>query len=139
MLSDYPTWETAEVSERNVELHRRAIEAFNARDTDALIELFDPQIEYHSAMTTPGGADYRGHDGMRRYFDDLEDAWGDEFRVEPEAYFDLGEHTLLLYVALRTWQAERRGCRDGFRPGVQVAGRPHRVPQGLPPERGRAQ
>jgi hypothetical protein len=24
----------------------------------------------------------------------MEDAWGDEIRAEPEAYFDLGEHTL---------------------------------------------
>lgn len=99
MLPDNPTWETAEVSETNVDLHRRVIKAFNARETDAIIEMFDPQIEYHSAMTTPGGAVYHGHDGMRRYFGDLEDAWEDEFRAEPEAYFDLGEHTLLFYVA----------------------------------------
>jgi hypothetical protein len=33
------------VSEQNVELHRRLIEAYNARDTEKLIALCDPQIE----------------------------------------------------------------------------------------------
>jgi len=34
----------------------------------------------------------------RRFFRDIEDAWGDETRMEPEAYFDLGEDTLLFLV-----------------------------------------
>jgi ketosteroid isomerase-like protein len=38
------------------------------------------------------GAVY-GHDDLPRYFRDLADAW-DEIRGEPEAYLDLGEHTL---------------------------------------------
>jgi hypothetical protein len=28
----------------------------------------------------------------------MEDAWGDEIRVAPEAYFDLGEHTLVFHL-----------------------------------------
>ena len=27
----------------------------------------------------------------------FEDGWGDELRVEPEAYFDLGEHTVTFH------------------------------------------
>jgi ketosteroid isomerase-like protein len=86
------------VSEQNVELHRRLIAAFNARDLEAIIAKSDPQIEYDSMMTVPGGDVYRGHEGMRRYFRDMQDAWGDEIRAEPEAYFDLGQHTLAVYV-----------------------------------------
>ena len=86
------------MSEQNVELHRREIEAFNARDIEAFISLSDPQIEFYSAMTTPGGAVYHGHDGLRKWLGDLEDAWGDELRVEPEAFFDVGEHTLAFQV-----------------------------------------
>src|SRR5687767_10944063 len=48
----------APVSDKNVELHRRGIEAFNARDIEAFIALSDPQIELRSSMTTPGGAVY---------------------------------------------------------------------------------
>jgi ketosteroid isomerase-like protein len=87
------------VSHQNVELHRRLVEAFNAHVVEASIALSDPSIELHSVMTEPGGAVYHGHDGLRRYLEDLEDAWRDEIRVEPEAFFDLGEHTLLFYVA----------------------------------------
>jgi ketosteroid isomerase-like protein len=86
------------VSEHNVELHRGILRAFNTGDLEALIANCDPQIEYHSTMTVPGGATYHGHDGMRRYFRDMQDAWGDEIRAEPEAYFDLGEHTLAFYL-----------------------------------------
>ena len=86
------------MSEQTVGLHRRAIGAFNARDFDGFIAFCDPGIELHSAMTVPGGAGYRGHDGVRRWIGDLEDAWGDELRIEPEAFFDLGEQTVVWQV-----------------------------------------
>ena len=35
---------------------------------------------------------------MRRWHHDQEDAWGKEVRLEPEAYFHLGERTLVFYV-----------------------------------------
>ena len=81
------------MSERNVELHRRAIAAFNLRDVEPFVAIADPGIEFHTAYAEIGGV-YHGHDGLRRYFGDIEDAWEGEIRVEPEAYFDLGEHTL---------------------------------------------
>jgi ketosteroid isomerase-like protein len=87
------------VSEENVELHRRALVAFNARDIEAFIATADPQIEAHSVFAAVGGMTvYHGHDGMRKWHRDLEDAWGDEIRVAPEAYFDCGEHTLVFGV-----------------------------------------
>ena len=98
LRSPLATRETVEVSVGNVELHRRAVEAFHARDVEAFIAHLDPSVEYHSVMTVPGGAVYHGHDGVRRYFEDFKDAWGDEFRVEPEAFFDLDEHTLMFYL-----------------------------------------
>lgn len=39
-----------------------------------------------------------GHDGLREWLQDFEDVWGGEIRIEPEVYFDLGEHTLLFLV-----------------------------------------
>ena len=86
------------MSERNVELERRWIEAFNARDIEAYIALCDPSIELHPMLEgAVGNADYQGHDGMRQLHRDLEDVW-DEFRIEPEAYFELGEYTLTFFV-----------------------------------------
>jgi hypothetical protein len=71
---------------------------FNAGDVEAFIACLDPSVQYHSAITVPGGAVYHGHDGVRKYFGDFKDAWGDEFHVEPEAFFDLGEQTLVFYL-----------------------------------------
>jgi ketosteroid isomerase-like protein len=98
------------VSERNVQLTRRLAATFNAHDIEAVIASCDPSIEFHAAVAAVGGV-YRGHDGLREYFRDLEEAWAGDIQVEPEAYFDLGEHTLLFH--------ELRG--RGRHSGVEVA------------------
>jgi hypothetical protein len=51
-------------------------------DDDALVALSDPQIEVHSVFAAVGGAVYQGHDGVRRWQQDLEESWSGEFRVE---------------------------------------------------------
>jgi ketosteroid isomerase-like protein len=86
------------VSEQNVELHRRANEAFNSRDVDAYLEYCDPEIELHTAVTGPGPAVYHGHAGVRRWHKEIADAFGGEIRIEPEAFFDCGEHTISFHV-----------------------------------------
>jgi ketosteroid isomerase-like protein len=86
------------VSRENVELQRRYIAAFNARDVEAFIARCDQNIEFHSVFAAVGGAVYHGHDGLRTWHRDFEDTWGGEIRLEPEAYFDLGDHTLGFYV-----------------------------------------
>jgi ketosteroid isomerase-like protein len=106
------------VSEQNVEHHRRAYEAFNAADMDEFITYCDPSMEFHSVFAALGGAVYRGHDGVREWRSDLEDVWGKDIHVEPQAYFDLGEHTLALYVV------RARGLQSGAdvaMPNAQVA------------------
>ena len=95
------------MSERNVELHRRVIDAYNARDVEAFIAWCHPEIEIHSAFAAVGGAIYHGHDGMREFFRDFEEVWGDQVHIEPEVYFDLGESTLFFYVL------HGRGRRSG--------------------------
>ena len=99
------------MSERNVELTRRVVEAFNARDIEAIIAYCDPSIEYHSVLAGAVGTIYFGHDGLRAWHRDFEEVWSDDIRLEPEAYFDLGEHTLAFFVF---------GGR-GQRSGVEVA------------------
>ena len=88
------------MSERNIEQYRRWFEAYNARDTERLIEYCDPAIELHSVFAVAGGAIYRGHDGMRKLHQDLRDVWGDEIRLDPERYFDLGDR-VLVFALLR--------------------------------------
>jgi hypothetical protein len=59
------------MSERNVELYRRLLEAFNARNIEAIIAYVDPSIEFHSTFAAVGAAVYHRHDGMRSHDPDL--------------------------------------------------------------------
>jgi hypothetical protein len=86
------------MSRENVERLRRFIEAFNTRDVERYLAYFDPTGEFHSAFAAIGGEVYHGHDGIRRYHRDMQDAWGQQLRIEPEAHFDLGETTLSFWA-----------------------------------------
>jgi ketosteroid isomerase-like protein len=86
------------MSAQNVDLHRHHIDAFNAREIEALIAYSDPGVELHSTFAMVGGAVYHGHEGLRQWLRDTEEVWGEEIRVEPEVYFDLGERTLMFNV-----------------------------------------
>jgi hypothetical protein len=62
--------------------------AFNERYADALVAVCDPSIEVHSVFAAIGGAIYHGHDEVRKWLRDIQEAWS-QFRVESEANFDL--------------------------------------------------
>ncbi|MEA2428276.1 MAG: hypothetical protein QOF37_1904 [Thermoleophilaceae bacterium] len=85
------------VSEANVELARRAFEAFATRDLKALLEVLDEDVEFLpvTANLTTGGMPYRGHEGIRSYFDDVARVWA-ELRVYPTDYRDLGDTVVAL-------------------------------------------
>jgi ketosteroid isomerase-like protein len=102
------------MSKRNVELMRRFADAWNSRDIETIVACCDPDIEVHSAFSALGVGVYHGHDGVRDWLRDLEDAWGEGFRIEPEAFFDLGEHTLVFAV----WRG--RGRSSGAEVAMQA-------------------
>jgi ketosteroid isomerase-like protein len=99
----------------NVELMRRWFGAVNADDIDAAIAVCDPSGVFISTLAVGEAAVYHGHDGMRSYFGELAESWGDEFHLEPEAYFDLGEHTLAFSVA------QGRGRHSGAKVVMAIA------------------
>jgi hypothetical protein len=103
------------MSHQNVDLLRRVVAAYNARDIEAFVAYCDPRIEFHSAFAAVGGEVYHGHDGLRKWHRDVEDVWGDAVRVEPETYFDLGEQTLIFYVL------HGRGKHSGVEVAMPVA------------------
>jgi ketosteroid isomerase-like protein len=85
------------VSEANVELARRAFDAFAERDVEALLELMHPELEFLpvTANLTTGGLPYRGRAGIRRYIEDVARVW-DELRVYPSEFRDLGDTVVAL-------------------------------------------
>ena len=60
------------MSQENMEIVRRAVAAFNARNRNELLGLMDPEIEYQSLMEQKI---YRGLDGMVQYRDDVDACW----------------------------------------------------------------
>jgi ketosteroid isomerase-like protein len=95
------------MSQENVEIVRAFTEAFNAHDIETLVACCDPEVVFHSTFAAVGGEVYYGHDGLREWHRDLEDAWRGRIRSEPEAYFDLGQH-ILTFTTLHG-----RGKRSG--------------------------
>jgi ketosteroid isomerase-like protein len=59
-----------------LDIARRLFDAIARKDLAALLELTDADVEWESffALGEEGGK-YRGHPGIRRYVDDLNDAW----------------------------------------------------------------
>ncbi len=64
------------MSQENVELAGQVLDALARRDLAHLIAFADPEVQWHSffAALDEGGV-YRGHDGIRQYVSDLNDAW----------------------------------------------------------------
>jgi ketosteroid isomerase-like protein len=68
------------MSEQSDEPVRRFAEAITRCDTDAALLVCDPEVEFLSVLAVDGKA-YVGHEGIRRYFDDIESAW-EQWRVD---------------------------------------------------------
>src|SRR4029453_9610309 len=87
------------MSPENVELHHRAIEAFNRRDLETWLELADERVEFVPLNLELEGGSYRDHAGVRRFWADYLTVFP-HFTVEADEVRDLGEVTLAL-VQLR--------------------------------------
>jgi ketosteroid isomerase-like protein len=60
------------MSEENLELAQQGLDAFNRRDIDAFLALCDPDVELTSRLLeVDGGIPYRGHDGVRTWWENL--------------------------------------------------------------------
>jgi ketosteroid isomerase-like protein len=77
------------MSEENVELGYRALDAVNRRDLDALLELMDEDVESVSRIVAMEGG-LHGHDGVRRWWKGWFDAFPD-YRMEVVEMRDGGD------------------------------------------------
>jgi ketosteroid isomerase-like protein len=85
-------------AEDQAEIVRRAFAAFTLRDVDSLLELMHEDVEFLPEGTTSligQTASYRGHQGIRDYFDDVARVWL-ELRVIPARYRSDGPYVMVL-------------------------------------------
>jgi uncharacterized protein len=85
------------MSEENVEQVRRGYEAFARGDVDAVLELLDPDVDWHPAIAPILGVEtIRGREAVRRFLTrDLFEGF-DQFRAEPLSFEDLGDFVLVM-------------------------------------------
>jgi hypothetical protein len=96
------------MAERVLELYRHAYDLFNERDWDAFVALMDHEIVVESRLVAMEGA-YQGHEGLRRWWDDVFQILPD-YRVEVLEARRLGEGAL----------AHIRGTGSGAAGGAPV-------------------
>jgi ketosteroid isomerase-like protein len=100
------------VSQENVDLVRRCVDAYNRGDLEALRALSDPDIELDwSASRGFVAGVYRGFDEFQRFWTDYFDAF-EEITSEPDSFIDTGESVVVPNVV------HMRG-----RDGVEVSAR----------------
>jgi ketosteroid isomerase-like protein len=99
------------MSQENVEVVRRAIEAYSSHDLDAHLLLMDSEVEMTSRLI--GLGTYLGHDGVREY-------WQDIFRTLPDLHVEIQELQDLGDLVLATLRLRGHGT-DSAAPFDEVA------------------
>jgi len=98
------------MSQENVEIVERGWAAWVRGDLDALLELFDPAVEWETIHLEgwPEDAVYFGRDGVRRFFEEWLASW-ERFESGTERVQDAGGDRVLVTC----WQ-------KGYGPGSEV-------------------
>ena len=82
--------------ESNVAVVRRGFEAMRRGDVEGLLAACDPGVEFVSLVgQVEGGDAYVGHDGLRRFFADLREAW-EVWMPQPERFESAGDTVLVI-------------------------------------------
>jgi ketosteroid isomerase-like protein len=93
------------MSQENVEIVRAAYDAYNARDMDALRELYDPDaIIVRGLAGWPEPGPFVGREDVMRAFENLRGAW-DSDTLEDVRLIDAGDRV----VGRQTWRGIGRG------------------------------
>src|SRR5882762_5413549 len=95
------------MSQENVEIVKRALGAYNARDVDLIAAYVTADFEWFPAL--PGTVErdgYRGREGIEMYLGESGDTW-ETLRVLGDEFRDLSERVLVL------GRAEGRGRGSG--------------------------
>lgn len=94
------------MSEQNVELVRRALEAVNRGDWDELLAMAAPGFEIDLTRANGPFHDSYGREQVRSLFEEFSDTW-EALRFEPDELIDAGEDVVV------PWAMHAHG-RDGI-------------------------
>ena len=94
------------MSQGNIEVATRAIEAFNAVNVEGFADLTTPDFEWSPSMVAIEGTIFRGREGIERYFHSLNGAW-EKFHIHRQRFRDAEG------VAVMLGRLEGRGMGSG--------------------------
>lgn len=88
------------MSRENVELVRRLYDAVARRDSDTVLSIYHPDLEWdHShnreIAALVGSPVYHGHEGLRRWAREFYEAW-DRVEAELEELIDAGDRVVVV-------------------------------------------
>jgi ketosteroid isomerase-like protein len=93
------------MSQENVEIVRRAFEAHQRREDEAIFDLYDPAIEIEDDPTVPLPTGYCGYKGVKDYFRDRVAVFPSQ-HVEVEEWIDAGDEIIaVLHFRVRGRQS----------------------------------
>lgn len=90
--------DTSLMPSENAEVVRRAHEALNSGDMDALVALCDKEFRLDMSDRVFNPAVYEGHDGIRRFYSEVRDVW-ESYVWEPEQLIEAGPDVVALLVS----------------------------------------
>jgi ketosteroid isomerase-like protein len=84
------------MSQENVEVIRRLLDAFERGGLDATLSFYDPDVTWVVAEDEPEAATLRGYDGLRALLAQWLQAF-DELHIDPKEFIDAGEAVVMPY------------------------------------------
>jgi ketosteroid isomerase-like protein len=104
------------MSRENVEVVRGVYDAAGRRDSTAVLALYDPDVELdNTRLHIVSGGVYRGHEGLRSFFRQWNEAW-ESVDYELDELIDVGADRVVSVVTRRG-----RGRSSGAEVEIQVA------------------
>ena len=88
------------MSQENVELVQKFVEATNRRDADAFVANLSPDVEWEDTLFwTEGPRTYRGRAGVRKWLDEIQGPWED-LHLEVDEIVETSDGRLLVEFGL---------------------------------------
>ena len=109
------------MSEQNVEIAKQIYASINRRDLEGFLAQIDPEVEFTSLIAEAEGQTYRGHEGVREWWNRVV-GFLESLRLEPVEIRDFDDRGLIkvrataevggVEVTQTMWQAYH--LRDGL-------------------------
>jgi uncharacterized protein len=86
------------MSQENVEIVRRGVEAWNAGDMDAFRELHDPEVIVQTVENWPEPGPYVGREAVMRSLEQLRDTWNANTMEVTSDFIDAGDRVVVRFI-----------------------------------------